>query len=589
MYYSALVLKSCDRCRGFELPYDDPAGYTAPPAFGPFRVLHQIGSGAQGPVFRAFESSRERLTAVKVFRLSIVPEDAARLADELRRLAAVAVDPAHVVPVLAAGLEGATPFVAMEYVASDTLDVWLRRLAPAPLDRARPVLRGLAEALDAARRAGLTHGALHPRDVFVSHDEARDEWTVRVGGFGVTTALEAVGVRVAPRRPYGAPERVPGSPWDHRADIYSLGVIAHELLTGRRPSGGGEQDGALPTGTTPEQRVAIRRALAGALAESPDARFGSALALVEALETGDVPVPPAAVQPEAPVAAEAVPVAVASPAPPVEVAAAPPAAVPAPAAEPELRHVPPPREASWPVRTPTAAAPPMVPAPGADRLALLWPLLIVAMIAGIGLGYWWRDPAPPAAQAPLVTVSDDPMAGTDVAVQDVPAPPEAPGATPAPSPDPALAPAAETRGRVLVRSIPDGARVLIGGRVRGTTPAVVRDLPFGTHTITVLREGFTTRTHRVTLSRAVPARDVTIELRPVAAARTGSLDISTRPAGARVTLDGKFLGQAPMRVPEVLPGSHTIRLEMAGYRTVTTTVVVRAGQQVPVRVSLEVM
>jgi hypothetical protein len=197
---------------------------------------------------------------------------------------------------------------------------------------------------------------------------------------------------------------------------------------------------------------------------------------------------------------------------------------PAPLREPVLRE-----------RPPVVSAPLMVPVDSGERTAILWPLLIVALMAGVGIGYWWRDPAPLVTQTPMATVGADPMSGTDVAVQDVPAGPEAPGTT-APAGDAAAATAAETRGRVLVRSVP------------------------------------------------------TIELRPAGASTgTGTLDISTRPAGARVTLDGKLLGQAPMRVPGVLPGSHTIRLEMAGYRTVTTTVVVRAGQQVPVRVSLEVM
>lgn len=149
-----------------------------------------------------------------------------------------------------------------------------------------------------------------------------------------------------------------------------------------------------------------------------------------------------------------------------------------------------------------------------------------------------------------------------------------------------------TRGRVLVRSVPTGARVMISGRVRGTTPATIRDLPFGTYNVTVSREGYQPRIARVTVSRSVPARDITVELRraaTAAAAGTGSVYIDTRPTGAQVMIDGRVMGTTPMRVPELSPGSHTIRLDLAGHKSVTTTVVVRAGQQVPVRVSLEVM
>src|SRR5262249_20967381 len=155
----------------------------------------------------------------------------AKLADALRKLPAHG--PAHpaIVPVLDAGLEGMAAYLAMEYVTAETLDVALRHLAPAPLDRVVPIINELASAVDAAWAAGYGHGALHPRDIFVvsgTHE-------VRVTGFGIGPALESVGIKVPPRRPYAAPERGTGDVWNIRADIYSLGVLAHELLTKRRP------------------------------------------------------------------------------------------------------------------------------------------------------------------------------------------------------------------------------------------------------------------------------------------------------------------------------------------------------------------
>ncbi|MGH9372422.1 MAG: hypothetical protein ACRD15_12900, partial [Vicinamibacterales bacterium] len=63
------------------LTRDDPSPFAAPAQFGPFRVLHQIGVGALGPVFRTYEPTRDRLVAVKVFRLDLTPEQARALAD----------------------------------------------------------------------------------------------------------------------------------------------------------------------------------------------------------------------------------------------------------------------------------------------------------------------------------------------------------------------------------------------------------------------------------------------------------------------------------------------------------------------------
>ena len=67
------------------LTRDDPTAFAPPPAFGPFRVLHQVGVGVLGPVFRTYEPTRDRLVAVKVFRLDIVPELAQALASALNR------------------------------------------------------------------------------------------------------------------------------------------------------------------------------------------------------------------------------------------------------------------------------------------------------------------------------------------------------------------------------------------------------------------------------------------------------------------------------------------------------------------------
>ena len=116
------------------LPFDDSAGFTAPPAFGPFRVLHQIGSGALGPVFRTFEPQLEKLVAVKAFRLDVVPEVTSKLADALRRFAATPIEHPAVVSALDAGLEGTTAFLATEYVAAETLDGRLRQMAPARIE-----------------------------------------------------------------------------------------------------------------------------------------------------------------------------------------------------------------------------------------------------------------------------------------------------------------------------------------------------------------------------------------------------------------------------------------------------------------------
>ena len=69
---------------------------------------------------------------------------------------------------------------------------------------------------------------------------------------------------------------------------------------------------------------------------------------------------------------------------------------------------------------------------------------------------------------------------------------------------------------------------------------------------------------------------------------TGSVRLETRPAGARVMIDGRSVGSTPLSVPKLAAGSHTIRVSLAGHKTVNTTAVVRGGQQTLVRLSLEI-
>jgi hypothetical protein len=241
-------------------------------------VLHQIGVGALGPVFRTYEPERDRLVAVKVFRLDITPEQAQALADELSEAAEAGLFHPSVVEPIAAGVEGTLAYSAEEYVAAESLDVAMRHYAPAPITTVLPFITQLAGAIDFARAAGIGHGALHPRDIFVTPEEAR------ATGFGVVEALERVGIRAPVRRPYTAPERIDGSSWATAADVFSLAAITYELLTARRPAGLGREIGTLTAGTPNAWMDSLHSVLARAMDPEPSARYPTALAFASALE-----------------------------------------------------------------------------------------------------------------------------------------------------------------------------------------------------------------------------------------------------------------------------------------------------------------
>ena len=242
-------------------------------------MLHQIGVGALGPVFRTYEPTRDRLVAVKVFRLDIVPEQAHALADELNRASEAGLFHPSIVEPIAAGVEGTVAYRAEEYVAAESLDVAMRHYAPASIDTALPFVTQLAGAIDFARAAGVGHGGLHPRDIFVTPDDAR------ATGFGVVESLERVGIRAPVRRPYSAPERIAGEAWDIAADIFALAAIAFELLTGRRPAGTGGQLGTVSGPHVGDRAAALFAVLARAMDEDPEQRYPTALAFAGALES----------------------------------------------------------------------------------------------------------------------------------------------------------------------------------------------------------------------------------------------------------------------------------------------------------------
>jgi len=241
-------------------------------------VLHQIGAGTLGPVFRAYDSTRERLVAVKLVKLDLPPEKTHQLVAEFERIiASDLTHPALAAP-LATGISGASAFLVQDYVAADSLDLAVREYGPAPAGNVLRVTTQLAGALDYAAAVHVTHGALHPRDLLLSSDDTR------LTGIGVTQALECIGVVAPVRRPYTAPERIAGAGWDRRADVFSLAALMHELMWGKRVSGVGtraaERLGDI-AGTDPQ---ALRDVFARALAENPEERFETALAFAEALK-----------------------------------------------------------------------------------------------------------------------------------------------------------------------------------------------------------------------------------------------------------------------------------------------------------------
>ena len=235
--------------------------------------------GAQGPVFRAQDTVAGQIVAdqgLQARRLA-----GAGAVDCRRAPALVGQAPSveGLVPLIDAGLEGDTPWLAMEHLSCPTLDTRLRDGGLLPLDEATALVRALADAVDTAHAHGLDHGSLHPRDVFLPRGRRRV-----VSGFGVAAAVGVAGLRPPRRRPFTAPETLAQKPLDAPADRYALGVMAYEIVSGRRLLGAGDDLAAglaARAETSDVPRAAT--ALAAMLAERPDHRPSTATAFAQAL------------------------------------------------------------------------------------------------------------------------------------------------------------------------------------------------------------------------------------------------------------------------------------------------------------------
>jgi hypothetical protein len=232
--------------------------------------------------------------------------------------------------------------------------------------------------------------------------------------------------------------------------------------------------------------------------------------------------------------------------------------------------------------------------------------MLIGLAGGYALASRWRTatvqqasntaPAPQVAPDTSATPSQPQRSGrawSEQAVAQPTVPPRVPATAPPPRP---------TRGSITVESTPKNAAVTVNGRWRGRTPVTVEDLAFGTHTVRIVQPGFSVARQAVTLSTAQPARTVVFQLeRPAKAAappsagrapvtqgaQSGSLFVASNPPGARVFVDGKAVGTAPVRVPEVPSGPHVIRLELPDHRVWSTSERVTPGQETRVAGSLE--
>ena len=201
---------------------------------GSYRIISQAGKGGMATVYKAHQTSMERVVALKVLpeQHSQDPEFTQRFIREARTIAQL--EHRNILPVYDFGKSDGVTYMAMRYLDSGTLQDILR-LGQLSLYEALDIMRQTCAGLDYAHRKGIVHRDIKPANVMID-----DEGTVYLTDFGLAKAfrsssnLTATGV-IMGTPSYMAPEQSIGDEIDGRTDIYAAGIILYEMLAGKVP------------------------------------------------------------------------------------------------------------------------------------------------------------------------------------------------------------------------------------------------------------------------------------------------------------------------------------------------------------------
>jgi serine/threonine protein kinase len=593
---------------------------------GRYQIVSELGRGAMGIVYQALDPTIGRPVAIKTIRLAEEdPEQRTKLRDRLFREARSAGILSHpgVVTIYDMEAAGELAYIAMEFVNGPTLESVLARKDPLAPQNVLRILCQAASALDYAHGKGIIHRDIKPGNIMLN-----EAGNVKITDFGIakltTTEQYTMTGAILGTPSYMSPEQIQGLSLDGRSDQFSLAVVAYEMLTGERPFSG-EHLTTVVYKIVAEQPVSAQRinptlgakieaAVTRGLSKKPEERYACCTAFVDALEQacnaspgwknlsrgGSLALPTVMETRPMDAAPEANPAAPASTEPPVK--------APPPAPQP-------------PALTGRAAASRMFdqdPERSGRRRGWWLPFAGALAVAGvlIALISWQSGPSTaghetrkPPEQAP----SNTPEPAKPVA----PAPPDVDQTRPSPleenhtpaagsaavTPEPKKnvpeekegesAPASSkarerrTGGSSLPQEIwvptePPGATAMLDGRPETAckTPCMMQAAP-GRHQITISLRGFQQEYREIEVTNGAQ------ELAPVVMnAEVGTLMLSSIPAGANITVDGKaVLEKTPARL-KLMPGQHQVTVDTAGMRR-TEQVEIRNGVTNHLRILLE--
>jgi len=252
---------------------------------GVYRIISKVGQGGMATVYKAYQPSMDRNVAIKVLpgQLAESPEFAARFQQEARFIARL--EHPHILPVFDYGEDNGITYFVMRYLDAGSLK---DRMAAGPLSLTEidRIFTQLADALGYAHGRGIIHRDLKPANALIDSDG-----NLFLTDFGIAKLLESASPRLTQTDAimgtpaYISPEQAQAQPVNQRSDIYSLGIILYELVTGRVPYVADTPLAVilkhlsdplpLPSVIKPDIPDAIEQVILKALAKNPEDRFGT--------------------------------------------------------------------------------------------------------------------------------------------------------------------------------------------------------------------------------------------------------------------------------------------------------------------------
>lgn len=257
---------------------------------GRYEILEVIGVGANSRVARAFDPLIARIVAIKLFPTELASGEARnRFVQEARVVGQIS-HPA-VIALHDMGIDepSQTPYLVMEFIQGQPLEKLLEK-GSIPCSKACAWAAEVATALGVAHRKGVIHGDVKPANILITEDER-----IKLTDFGMArlASRDSKDTPLLGSPAYWCPEQIVGKPQDARSDIFSLGVVMYEMVTGHRPFDADSLQGICsrilsstplpPSHANPSVPVAFDELIASCLAKDPSERCASAETLAERL------------------------------------------------------------------------------------------------------------------------------------------------------------------------------------------------------------------------------------------------------------------------------------------------------------------